>query len=247
MNATALYYAQATYYALRERHERLEQALSAVSTDYREIVERETITCRKELATATQNYESLQVKQRELRSRLDDAEPRFARNELFSFLKSKRYEISASNVAKAAAGLPYMGWRQSIRRIGDVQSPIANSWRYQIFKAIRYLTTSAKGGKDEALVAHFQKHILDSFPSRYYAVRKELADNWMFLQLSITEAVEATVLSRTLPYEITERFLNRCQSRNPVDAVLAEQMKLVIRKRKIKAENVSANETVEHK
>ena len=65
---------------------------------------------------------------RRLEARLRDLEAPFARQELFRFLKSKRYEVTPLALANAAAGLPYMGWRHSMRKNAEVQSIAANGF-----------------------------------------------------------------------------------------------------------------------
>jgi len=71
-------------------------------------------------------YRTLDRIRGQLEVQIRDLEPSFARHELFRFLKSKRYEITPESLANATAGLPYMGWRQSMRRCKERKSLIAN-------------------------------------------------------------------------------------------------------------------------
>jgi hypothetical protein len=116
-----------------------------------------------------------------LETRLKALEASFARQELFRFLKSKRYEITPLALANAAAGLPYMGWRHSMRKNSRVKSIAANGTAYQIFKAVRYLASRSNKTTENAFVTDFRKNVR-SLPSRYRTPRNELAQKWLFLE-----------------------------------------------------------------
>jgi hypothetical protein len=165
---------------------------------------------------------------RRLEARLKDLEALFARQELFRFLKSKRYEVTPLALANAAAGLPYMGWRHSMRKNTEVQSIAANGFAYQRFKAVRYLAAIADKSTEKAFVASFRKNI-PSLPSRYRTPRNELMQNWMFLQRAVQQAYRIYRKEhnpRDLPFEVTKRYSMQIRSQSQVDRVLADQARL---------------------
>jgi len=132
-------------------------------------------------------------------------------------------------LANAAAGLPHMGWRQSVRRCTKAPCKVANGSMYQIFKAICYLTATGKRNSVRAFVASFQESI-PLLPSRYKLPRLELAEKWLFLERAIRQAYRTKSLWKRLPFEITKGYFQRIHSQTQVDMVLAEQFKLVFGK-----------------
>jgi len=172
-------------------------------------------------------YRILDKSRRELELQIGELEPSFARHELFRFVKSKRYETNAENLANASAGLPYMGWRQSMRRCQKSKSLIANGGAIQVFKAIRYLVGIAVDKAEKSLVAHFRTQI-PSLPSRYKLPKTALADNWLYLERAIRKACRSKPHPKFLHFEITEMYFAQLQSFSPQDIALAVQNRLVL-------------------
>ena len=184
--------------------------------------------CRKEATRPFEEYRRLCRSEAHLQDRLIKLEASFARQQLFRFLKSKRYELTPLNLANALAGIPFMGWRQSMRRTSSTKCIIANGQAYQVFKAMRYLVQSAEGKTEKALQDRFRNGI-PSLPTRYKAAKKELSDNWFYVQRAIRQAAGAKALPKMLPFEITQRYYKQMQVRSSVDVALAQHHKLVIR------------------
>jgi hypothetical protein len=220
----------------RLAEERLRQVNSALSQAHgriRRIVKRTRKMRRKEYARVTQQYSELYKRQNKLDLRLKGIQADFSRQELFDFLTSKRYVLTPTALANALAGLPYMGWRQSVRRCTKTRSPITNGLMYQIFKAIRYLTAAAKKTNVQALVKNFREDI-PVLPSRYQLPKTELATNWLYLEPAIRQAYRTKSHREQLPFEITKRYFQRIQSQTQVDLVLAGQFKLALSNRQTK-------------
>jgi hypothetical protein len=205
-------------------------ALDEARGDSRRMVKRARKKRRKEAAKVEQRYLALLRKEEQLRLRLKDLEASFARNEVFRFLKSKRHGLTPLSLANAAAGLPYMGWRQSTRRTTKVPCPLANGTTHQVFKAIRYLTTTSNRRTANALVASFRDRI-PQLPSRYQYPKTELAENWFCLERAIRQAYGAQPHPRALHCEIARRYSKMTRSRTPVEEVLADLAKIDLRKR----------------
>ena len=157
-----------------------------------------------------------------MQERLRGLEASFARQELLRFLKSDRYELTPLNLANAAAGLPLMGWRRSVSRSKKVPSKIANGLMYQIFKAIRYLVTTANRRSENALVTSFRDGIR-SLPSRYQLPKSKLAENWFSLERAIRQAYRSDPLPKALICEITKRYFKLIQSQSQVEVALTER------------------------
>ncbi len=218
--------------AKRRAEEQLQQvnwALAQAHRSLRRIVKRERKKRRKEAWKAEQQYRAISDKERRSGVRLQNLEASFARQELFRFLKSRRYTLTPLSLANAAAGLPYMGWRQSMRRSSKTSSIIANGLAYQVFKAIRYLAATARKKTENALVTDFRAGI-PLLPSRYQLPKAELAEKWLYVERAIRQAYRAKPHPRALPFEITKQYLKQIQSQSQVDMVLAEQAKLGLSK-----------------
>jgi hypothetical protein len=186
---------------------------------------------RKEAGRAMGRYRTLDASRKQLEVQIRALEPSFARQELFRFVKSKRYEINAESLANAAAGLPYMGWRQSMRRCKKSKSLNANGGGIQIFKAIRYLVGIAVDKAEKSLVAHFRRHI-PSLPSRYEFPKSEFADKWLYLERAIRQACRSKPHPKFLYFEITERYFAQMRSFSPQDKALALHNRLILSKKR---------------
>ena len=211
-----------------ERLQRADWAIVQATKSKLRMLKRERKKRRKEAWKTSLENRTLSDAVRRLEARLKNLEAPFARQELFRFLKSKRYEVTPLALANAAAGLPYMGWRHSMRKNTEVQSIAANGFAYQNFKAVRYLAEIANKSTEKEFVAAFRKNI-PSLPSRYRTPRNELAQNWLFLERAVQQAYRIYRKEhnpRDLPFEVTKRYFMHIRSQSQVDRVLADQARL---------------------
>lgn len=204
-------------------------ALAQVPKSKRRFVRQARKKRRKEAWQAVRQYRNSFIAEHRIEEQLHELEASFARQELFRFLKSKRYALTPSSLANAAANLPYTGWRQSMRRCKKVKSKIANGLFYQIFKSIRYLVATANKMTENNFVTSFRDFI-PLLPRRYKLPRVELAENWFYLERAIRQVYRTKLHPKALPFEITKRYLKQTQFRSQVDTVLAEQAKLSLSK-----------------
>jgi hypothetical protein len=209
----------------QEQLQRADWALTQAPESKRRILKRERKKRRKEAWKTAQQYRTLFNAERRLEARLKALEASFARQELFRFLKSKRYELTPLNLANAAANLPYTGWRRSMQLCSKAQSIVANGIAYQLFKAVRYLAATANKKTEKAFVTDLRENI-PSLPSRYRTPRNELAEKWLYLERAIRHAYRTKPHPKALPFEITKRYFIQIRSQSQVDMVLAEQAKL---------------------
>jgi hypothetical protein len=214
---------------VEEQLRQVNWALTQAHGSSRRIVKRARKKRRKEAWKAARQYRILSKRDRWLEARRIGLETSFARQELFRFLKSKRYALTPLNVGNAAAGLPHMGWRQSMRRSVKAPCKIANGRMYQIFKAIRYLATNANRKTENGLVITFEDYI-PSLPSRYQLPKAELAEKWFYLERALRQAYRTKLHPKALPFEITKRYFIQLQSQSQVNIVLAEQARLPVSK-----------------
>ena len=238
----------------RQAEEQLQQAnwaLAQARGSNRRMVKRARKKKRKEAWKVEMPYRPLAKKEKQLRERLINLEASFARQELCKSLKSGRYALTPLNLANAAAGLPHMGWRRSVNRSKKTASKIANGTTYQIFKAIRYLVTTANRKSENELVTSFHDRI-PSLPSRYYLPKVELAKNWFSLKRAIRQAYRSDPLPKALSCEITKRYFQLISSQSQVEIALTEQFKLTLsnrpeRRTSLRHENRDTNTNINDK
>jgi hypothetical protein len=202
------------------------------------IVKKARKQLRKKLWKTMQEHRTLTDLEKRLQARLKSLEADFARQELMRFIKSKRYELMPLNLANAVAGLPYVGWRQSMRKNSTNPCGIANGHRYQIFKAIRYLLAVGKRKTEKTLVKGFQECI-PLLPGRYRLPKAELAENWLYLERALRQAYRTKLHSKALPFEIAKRYFKQIHSPTQVDVVLAQQARITLSQTKIRVFSAS--------
>jgi hypothetical protein len=218
------------YEASREAHERLQRIRAALAQAGSQAPGRlrgELRVREKKTQEAERFHESLSGINQELSDRLGDCEAYYARKEMCDFIASKRYEINPLNLANAAAGLPFMGWRQSMKRCRRGKPVVANGLSYQVFKIIRYLYSTAKTKNALGLVAHFKEN-LPALSKKHERPRQELAEHWFFLERAIREGSQASRIE-AIPFEISKRYFRSVQSQSAMDVVIAEESRLPLR------------------
>jgi hypothetical protein len=216
----------------RQAEEKLHQvnwALDQAHGRDRRMVTRARKKRRKEAWRTARHYQTLSANERKLRERVAGLETSFARRELFDFLRSQRYALTPLNLANATAGLPHMGWRQSMRRTFRASCVIANGDCYQVFKAISYIASTANKRAENSFVTSFRDGV-SSLPTRYRVPKAELADKWFYLERAIRQAFRSRPHPRALVCEIAKRYFEQNRSASQVDLVLAEQAKLTLSK-----------------
>ena len=210
--------------------QKINWALTKAENLSRRIVRRERKKARKEAWKAEQQSRALVAEEKDLGGRLRKLEASFARQEIFRFIKSKRYELNPLSLANALANLPYSGWRQSAKRLNGVPSGVSNGSRYQIFKAIRFLTASANKKSANAIVADFPARIR-LLPSRHGLARTQLANNWYFLARAIRQGYKTGESPDALHFRITELYFKHLHSATDVETVVAEHEKIQLSQR----------------
>jgi len=123
--------------------------------------------------------------------------------------------------------LPYMGWRQSMRRCLKDSSLVANGSRYQVFKAIRYLLSKVQRQREEFL-AEFFRQAIPKLPYRYRLAKTELANKWYFFERAVRLVCQARFHPKSFVFEVTKHFFRQQQVLSHLDIFLAEQNRLAI-------------------
>lgn len=212
-----------------EEFQRVNGVIAQATSSKRRLIERVRNERQKEASIRSKEWQELSRLQEKLERQLRGLEARFARQEILRFCKSKRYELTPLSLANASAGLPYMGWRQSMRRSIKQPSVSANGLEYQIFKAIRFIASQAKKNSEKVFVAEFRENI-PQLPNRYRASKGELEKEWFFLDRALRGAFKSKPHPRAFPFEISKRYFKQIRSRSQVDRILAQQAELTLKK-----------------
>jgi len=187
----------------------------------RTVVEEETKLRTEAFEKAKNEYEKIERDQKEMDEELADGEAYFARAEFVDFCQSDRYKLTPLNIANAIAGLPYMGWRQSVKRSRPHKPLGANGGAIQIFNTIRRIVQSCP--RKSELVQHAQQWLEHPVhvSQKSYGV-SELRRDWYYLRSSIKAVLEAGTRTRELPYAIAREYEDRKAKASNVDRLLEE-------------------------
>jgi hypothetical protein len=175
-------------------------------------------------ASATQFKEMEQALEK-LRIDLHKQEAFFAESETFRFIRNPGRGVTPQSLAKAIAGLPYIGCEQSFRRCAtfrdETRSPHIN---YLVFKAIRYIVTHWGFPSSPSKATELFKAKIYSLPKNHKEAGDYLKKHWPYLKEGIENSCSSRVSPRAKPYKITENFVNSVgRSRTPLEQVLLER------------------------
>jgi hypothetical protein len=205
-------------------------ALSEGQKTSRQIVKHRRKKAGKEAWKTEQESRTLAREEKYLKERLKNREASFARQEIFRFVKSGRYELNPLSLANAVANIPYSGWRRSMNRIVKVPSKIGHGLAYQIFKAIRFLMASANKTSAKAMVTDIRARI-PLLPSRHGLAKIELAKNWSFLERGIPQGHKKEKSPDERHFVITELYFKLVHGATSAERVVAEHKKIELSKR----------------
>ncbi len=175
-------------------------------------------------ASAAQLEEMEQALQK-LRIDLEKQEAFFAESELFTFIRKSNRGFTPQTLARAIAGLPYIGCEQSFRRCttfrDETRSPHIN---YLVFKAIRYIVTQWGFPSSPSKATELFETKIQSLPKNHTVARDYLEKHWPYLKEGIENSCGSRLAPREKPYKITENFVNSVgRSRTPLEQVLLER------------------------
>jgi hypothetical protein len=179
------------------------------------------------LSDAKTDFDYLNNQQHEVQQLLLDGEASFARDEFARFCVSNRYRLTPMNIANALAGLPHIGWRQSITRCQKHPSTHGEGQSIQIFRTIERIVRSCVRRSD--LVGHAEKWLRDKRTKNSLGP-SELRKKWYYLRWSIKTVLDADprVSTRNLPFAITREYWKRTNRPSNVDALFEEEERIVI-------------------
>lgn len=179
------------------------------------------------LSDAKTEYDALDKLQVEVQRLVHDGEASFARNEFVKFIESNRYRLTPLNLANALAGLPFIGWRQSVNRCQKHPCTRPEGKSIQIFKTIERIVKSCVRRAD--LGKHAELWLKNRRTKKSDGA-SALREKWYYLSWSIKTVLESDprIPTRNLPFAITREYWNRIRLPSNVDRLFEEEERIVI-------------------
>ena len=168
-----------------------------------------------ELTARTAKLKKLQSRSRKmnsesesLRMELKNLGACYAETEVFKLIQSRNYRLTPQTFANAMAGLPYIGWRQSLKRCAKIPLGLKPSGLYCVFEAVRYILNRVPYplAKNDPLEL-FEKGI-STLPKRgnYLFPQEYLLKNWIHLKKALKNTWKSRLHPGELPHRITAAF-----------------------------------------
>ncbi len=169
--------------------------------------------------------EEMEQALQKLRIDLERQEAFFAESELFTFIRNSDRGFTPQTLAKAIAGLPYIGCAQSLRRCAKICDQTRPPHiHYLVFKAIRYIVTHEGFPSSPRKAIELFKTKIQSLPKNHTDARDYRKKHWPYLKEGIENSCGSRLAPRAKPYKITENFVNSVgRSRTPLEQVLLER------------------------
>jgi hypothetical protein len=169
-----------------------------------------------------------QKKVAELREQLLFKEGWYARDQICKFALNKRYEKTATNFARATAGMPEYGWLHSLRKCPALndESLSYTNLNYQIFDTIRMIVQKMRKVNVQRTGMRLKKELLrdDCDPM----LRAFISRNWAYMEQAFAECRGKGFKRSDLPYKIMGRYLAHVERpKTPAETELAKRNQLV--------------------
>ncbi len=158
-----------------------------------------------ELSMRENNLVEYTEKIRGIEKEIKEKEAHFAQTELLRFVLSERYAFSPQTFANAAAGLPHMAWRTSMRRCSRVQCSAETSINHLIVEALKMILEGVSPTSAEEAASEIRRQV--SKRNRFESVREYLAEDWPALEKAVLTVWNSSIQADARPYEIASLFL----------------------------------------
>jgi hypothetical protein len=176
------------------------------------------------LARAGEDCIELREKEKNLDDLIRDGEAYFSRTEFLRFCRSERYSLNPFNVAKALAGLPFIGCRQSAKRCRKWPEN-SGGLSYGIFCILKQIVNANVRRSD--LIGDADKWLEARFPrGNKYAIT-DLRENHYYLRRSIRAVLEQHTKRARLPGAISREYWKRKSNPTALDRAFAEDERIV--------------------
>jgi len=191
-----------------EAQKALAQAQAGELQEAIDVVTAELTTRKEKLKKLQSRLRKVNSERESLRAELKNLGACYAETEVFKLIQSRNYRLTPKTFANAMAGLPYIGWRQSLKRCAKIPLRLMPSGLYCVFEAVCYILNRASRplAKNDPLEL-FEKGI-STLPKRgnYEFAQEYLLKNWIHLKKALTNTWYSRFHPGELPHRITAAF-----------------------------------------
>jgi len=141
-----------------------------------------------------------------LKEQLSSQEAWFARDEIVGFVRSRRYDRTPLNFAKAMAGLPQYRWLHSFRRCSALQDESLSSStpNYRLFELLRLIVKRTKPLSLKNVETKLREELFR--PDADSILKVHIGPNWWYMEQAFAEC--RGFKRSELPYKIMAKFLD---------------------------------------
>jgi TIR domain-containing protein len=205
-----------------------EAALKVANSADAEGIKDEASRREQRLLVSQQNLQKLKSERDALGTKLRDQEAYVFRFQLLDFLLSGRPPVNPRTVANVVAGLPRMGWRQSLARCSPMPFDPPRL-EYSVFELLSEVWEHRLTDFEVPPIDFLRDEILKLPEKRGYR-RQFLWDNWRDLSKAIDECWRSPSPRPvgSIPFALTSIFMrNVARQKDPAERILADRDKLM--------------------
>ena len=158
-----------------------------------------------ELSRREKNLIEYTEKIRGIEKGINKMEAHFAQTEILRFVLSERYAFSPQTFANAAAGLPEMGWRTSMRRSSRAQCTAKTSINYLIVETVQIILEGARPTCAEEASNEIRRQI--STRREFASLKECLSEHWHALEDAIRKVWNSPAQPKFRGFQITSLLL----------------------------------------
>ena len=200
-----------------------ENALAQAGELEKEIIRTQANQRKQRLLELEEKLPRAENESKELDKKVQDQETYWYCSQLLAFLRKRKYAIEPLNLANALAGLPEMGWYESLARCSRMpRSSSFVQFPCEVFKVVARIWRRRPKELQSAPTEFFRAQIL-KMPKKESGMRDILCRAWRDLRLAIEECWKAQHAANFMPYAITSAFLrNRLRQKTAAERILDE-------------------------
>ncbi|HEV2314647.1 MAG TPA: hypothetical protein VGR94_05035 [Candidatus Acidoferrales bacterium] len=204
-----------------------ETALKDVHEQYRDAIEAELEEKGRRLLELTQKLQSAEDESKHLEETICNQESYFYCSQVLDFLYKGKYAVKPLPLANSLAGLPGIGWRQSLARCSKMPRGSSHvQYPYGIWEAILKIWKCHSTNPQLSVIDLFRAKIPKLLKKNGEA-RTYLSEGWRDLRMAIEQCSKEACSDGFMPYAITGAFVrNRSRPKSHAEQILEQREKL---------------------
>lgn len=204
-----------------------EIALKDVEEQYRDAIETDLQEKRRHLLELTQKLQSAEDESKHLEQTIHNQESYFFCAQLLDFLCKGKYAVKPLPLANSLAGLPDMGWRQSLARCSKKPKGFSSvQYPYGICEAIFKIWKCRSTNPQLSVIDLFRVKI-PKLTKKNREARSYLSEGWRDLRMAIEQCSKEVHSDGFMPYALTGAFVKvQSRSKSHAEQILEQREKL---------------------